>query len=177
MSTATGNVEVISKYNSIKLDTHPDIWFSCYRAEQLEGVNRGDNVSFEYVEKTKGTKTYFNVKGAVQVVEEGTSTGHIVTKPRAFSSGTPAFPVPALDRSRPIIRQNALSHATNVVMHCTAPGPLPLEMAKEIVEVARYFESYSDGSMDVEGVEEEAEDIISKLMAKKESKSGTETPA
>lgn len=184
MPNVNGIVEAISKYNSIMVDSVPDTWFSCYRKEQLDGVNKGDTVAFEYVEKAKGSKTYYNVKGSVNVVDgTGEAETHAVSRPRGGFAPAPtnAFPVPALDRSRPIIRQNALSHATNVVMGLYGgrkeASDTPQVMAEEIVRIARYFESYSDGSMDVEGVEEEAEDIISKLMAKKESKSGTETPA
>lgn len=64
------------------------------------------------------------------------------------------FPVPALSPERAIIRQNALGHATKVVLD----GPMEVgseDGVEEIIRIARKFEAYATGDLDKAMAEED----------------------
>jgi hypothetical protein len=76
------------------------------------------------------------------------------------SYGTRVFPIPALDASRAINRQNALTNARELIECFVHPGDgtpdWNIEFAvQRIIETARMFEAYTCGDLDMQEVEEE----------------------
>lgn len=112
-------------------------WFSVYKAQELGGAQKGDEVSFEYVTVSKGGASFNNVKGNVTIKSKGASEeqGQQSSGGARSSGGTARrggdgsdgavgydgdqfrkrsmkhFPVPKTDVDRPIIRQNSLTQA------------------------------------------------------------------
>jgi hypothetical protein len=147
MAIQSGTVAVVShKFDKFSLLLEGnDTWYSTKFNPNPEPV-KGDVVSFD-----DGGKKYIN-----KLAIEGGGA------PRPTASSAPAggakvsmggFPVDPLARERSIIRQNALAHATNVVTSFDPKGTTVDEMAKQIVAVAKYFETYSAGDMDREEAE------------------------
>lgn len=111
-------------------------WFSVYKAQELGGAQKGDEVSFEYVTVSKGGASFNNVKGNVTIKSKGASEEQGQQSSGGARSGSTArrggdgsdgavgydgdqfrkrsmkhFPVPKTDVDRPIIRQNSLTQA------------------------------------------------------------------
>lgn len=141
MSIITGEVEAKAKTGkSIMVN---GVWYSAYSSATLDGVSKGDTVSFE--EQVKGS--FHNIKGKVSVggspVEGCTATGATVPA----KVGLPI----KLDRERSIIRQNALTNAREYVIYAKRANDnfnvdidTPL-----IIEIAREFEAYTSGDADI----------------------------
>lgn len=139
-----------------------DDWYGAFSASQLDGVEKGDTVSFTYTVAEKGGREYKNIKGNVKK-EAGAST------PVSASSGggggrskwvEKEFPVPPLHPDRSIIRQNSLTHACKVIemsLDDTVPSD---ETAARVVEIARIFEAYSTGESDKEAAEAEVKKML-----------------
>lgn len=129
-------------------------WFSAFNASTLEGVERGDTVSFVYT--LKGD--WKNIKGSVRK-GEGTATDAIApikTSTPHFSRGN--FPIHPLDGQRSIIRQNSLTNAVVVAqMQFSREDTLPTN--EEIISIAREFEKYSAGDLDREAAEAELKEL------------------
>lgn len=144
-------------------------WFSAFAATQVAGVTTGDYVSFTYTEKPSPTgDVYRNIKGNVSkatppadapMTAAGvTSSGEKkYTDSRGFV--VKEFPVPAFHPDRSIIRQNSLGHAVEVVRGAPVAFSSPQEFATEVIEVARIFEAYSSGDLDIAIVEEEMRNL------------------
>ena len=137
----TGTIEAISKDGKRFLLTETNKWYSCFAASQMKG-QRGDTVEFNFDTVVKGANTYQNVKGNVRVV--GTSARPVEGSSEGRDS--PRMPMGLLPvqlaRERAIIRQNALTAAVN---YCGGPGTSP----SEVLDIARIFESYTSGDMDI----------------------------
>jgi hypothetical protein len=143
-------------------------WFSVMASSPvLDSINKGDYVEFTYTEKPSPSgEPYRNIKGSVTKVPPPAAapvTGAGMMKGTASASGFigRTFPVPALAPERSIIRQNSLGHAVEIVTQMTAFGNCE-EAAERTIEIARMFEAYSAGDLDVEMVDEE----IKKMLAK-----------
>lgn len=131
-------------------------------------LNVGDVVSFSFT-----VDTYGNQVDAKAIRKEAASAAVGTNVPVAAvpavraaaptsSGGKGVFPIPALDGQRSIVRQNALTNArellTDVLVRngTTAfSGADTNAVAKRIIEVARIFESYTTGDMDMEEVKDE----------------------
>ena len=113
-------------------------------------VVEGTVVSFDYKETSYGKEltSYSPSTGGAG----GTTATPAAKVNNAFSGGFrgSSFPVPPLDPSRSIIRQNALRHATALVTH-TKANELgnELDLATIIIQVARVFEEYVSGDTEV----------------------------
>ena len=146
MSMITGVVEVKSRTGkSIKIG---DLWYSAFTVATLDGVERGDEVSFESVLDKTGK--YNNIKGSVKKGAGGTAAA-----PTAEGS----FKVlkPTLDRERSIIRQNALTNARELyewVRASTDYDGTAETHCSEIIKMARLFEAYTSGDADIEVAKE-----------------------
>jgi len=113
--------------------------------------NVGDTVEFieEYKWNTSRvayktlTVPIQSLKGGVQTPSRGGSASH-------------GFPIPLRDKQRSIIRQNALAHATKVVIETDPQAALRkgTSVVDNIISVARRFEEYAAG--DIERKEAEA---------------------
>jgi hypothetical protein len=148
MSMVTGVVEAKARTGKgIKVG---DLWYSAFTAATLDGVERGDEVSFESVLDKTGK--YNNIKGAVK------KGGTTVPVSGASSDGTLKVLKPSLDRERSIIRQNALTNARehySSVVDFKALESLSIEeTCKAVIEVARIFEAYTSGDADIEVAKE-----------------------
>ena len=127
---------------------------------KFSGLNVGDVVSFDYTEDQYGKQVAVAsiAKGATPVLSGGSVPSSALPVGRAPApsySSKGVFPIPALDGQRSIVRQNALTNARELVVAKQAGNLSVSDYAKEIVRVARYFESYTTGDMDMEEVKSE----------------------
>lgn len=122
-------------------------WYTCN--EKDLSAKKGDEVEFNFV--VNGI--YNNCKGSIKKVESATPS--LMAKPTGSTFGR-SFPVAALAPERSIIRQNSLGHAVNVVMMIAGSNSTSTsEVAEQVIEVARMFEAYSAGDLDVEIADKE----------------------
>ena len=117
----------------------------------------GDTVDFQFTENTYGKNVDLT---SVRLLAKGEGapapTAPIVgaSKP---SYGPPAkvFPIPLLHGDRAIVRQNSITNAVKVV--CDTLGETatktPEELAEKAIEIARMFEAYSCGDLDMAAAE------------------------
>lgn len=118
----------------------------------------GDEVDFQY---TEGSTGYKNIDlASVRLIKK--ATGSPTAAPTAAASGgakgsyTPAakvFPIPPLHGDRAIVRQNSITNATKAVSDFLGsadgmPDTLD-EYTDAIILVARRFEAYSCGDIDL----------------------------
>jgi hypothetical protein len=70
------------------------------------------------------------------------------------------FPIPALHGDRAIVRQNSISNATKLIVDSVKPTDKANweSLAIEVIQVARMFEAYSCGDLDMEHAISMAED-------------------
>lgn len=113
-----------------------DLWYSVYSPSQMDGVEKGCEVEFDFIKKGE----WNNVKGNVKVLSSDGGTAVEVTVGKA-----------SLARERSIVRQNALGHATAL---CISQGfdsdaDNNISLANEIVSIARVFEAYATGDSDI----------------------------
>jgi len=169
MTMQTGIVEAVStKDVTTKFGTKPTYsikvnggWVKC--GFKNHNANVGDEVEFDGNTGTYGVETK-----AVIVLRKGSGVAPAVT------SSTPAaapqvktfggykdkvFPIPALHGDRAIVRQNALARATDI--YIAARGGKPFELEAEnldfVIRLARKFEAYTAGDIDMmEAIEEDS---------------------
>jgi hypothetical protein len=143
MSIITGVVDAKARTGkSIKVG---ELWYGAFAAAALEGIERGDEVTFESVLDRTGK--YNNIKGIVK------KTGGTPAAPAADGS----FKVlkPSLDRERSIIRQNALTNAREIFAAIGGYEDLDYQkLSEEIIAIARIFEAYTSGDADLEASKE-----------------------
>lgn len=121
----------------------------------------GDTVDFQFTENTYGKNVDLN---SVKLLAKGegapASTAPVVGASK-FSYGPPAkvFPIPLLHGDRAIVRQNSITNAVKLV--CDIPDPdllVTIEgRAEKAIEIARMFEAYSCGDLDMAAAEQMAE--------------------
>lgn len=153
-------------------------WYSAFNPTQLNGVARGDTITFQYKEKESGGRVYKNVQGNVTIegksgndapASNGGSSSESSPPRRASSAyGRGTFPIPALDGQRSIIRQNSVTNAVNLMKdHLPKSGKINWDdYADNVIAVARKFEAYSTGDLDAEEAE--------KLMGESESETASD---
>lgn len=176
MATKTGVIEVMGKDN--KRFKIGEEWFSAFSISQMNDVKLHDSVTFTYTTTVKGENTYNNIKGNVTRNPPGTVGATEASSPSAASAAPPrasssyskgAFPVPALDGSRSIIRQNALTQANTAASNYygltgfnSSDFPTAETYADHIIELARKFEAYSAGDLDAKLIEDMMADMVKK---------------
>jgi hypothetical protein len=155
---AVGKKEVKTKYGmkptfSLKMDGE---WYQCGFTDPR--VSAGDEISFEYTDGTYGKEV---AKGSIMRSSSAPSTTkRTEAEAPAPKSGTGGaysrpFPIPPLHGDRAIIRQNALAHATKLVtegslMVSDADGNIDQDKTTDaIIHIARQFEAYACGDLDV----------------------------
>lgn len=162
MATVTGVVEAKSnKFGKFSILLDNGTWYSSKYDINCE---KGDAVTFEdgdrkYCQKLK-------VVGGGGGTPSASTGATSISKPAPFKAG---FPVPIDTKDRSIVRQNALSHATNLFIGALSKQPdlekvmTPKDLEKflsanasAIVETARIFEGYTSGDDDAM----EAEQIL-----------------
>jgi hypothetical protein len=120
----------------------------------------GDEVDFQYTENTYGKNVDL---ASVQMLKKGTGAAAPIassTAPSKPSYSPPAkvFPIPPLHGDRAIVRQNSITNATKAVNDYLddkdAVGDNVQQYADLIIEIARKFEAYSCGDLDMAAAEE-----------------------
>ena len=119
-----------------------------YNSKYEINVEKGDEVEFDdggksYVRDIKVTKGGGGsaVTGGSTMVSKGSGgTG--------YARG--AFPIPANDGSRAIVRQNSITNAVALYNGLTIPFESMEESAYAVINIARIFEKYSAGDIDAE---------------------------
>lgn len=166
----TGIVEAIStKDVNTKYGNKPTFslkingtWLRCGFKNPNASV--GDEVEFDGNTSPYGLETKeVNVlrKGAGTPAPAATSNTATAV-PRTTGSGYAAkvFPIPPLHGDRAIVRQNALARATD--MYIAARGGKPFELEGSnldfVISLARKFEAYTAGDLDL--AEAEAESAV-----------------
>lgn len=127
----------------------------------------GDTVSFDFTSGKYGNELQ---KGSLMAVAAGghpsptSTTSPTPPSPptRAYGPPVKPFPIPPLHGDRAIVRQNALTNARELYVACSAGDLLVIhtvydgcKMADEIIQIARRFEAYSCGDLDLEAASKE----------------------
>lgn len=168
MTIQTGIVEAVStKEVNTKFGTKPTYsmkvagtWIKCGFKDP--GVRSGYEVEFDGVTGSYGEETKsVNIlrKSGTAPTPSGATTAPAVAAPKAAYSGYKerVFPIPALHGDRAIVRQNALARATDLYIAARGGKPFELELSTLdlIVTLARKFEAYTAGDIDMmEAIEE-----------------------
>lgn len=119
----------------------------------------GDTIDFQYTENTYGKNVDL---ASVRMLSKGTgapapaapATGG--SKP-SYSPPAKVFPIPPLHGDRAIVRQNSVTNATKAVADMlgkTEYSGTMEDYASEIIRLARMFEAYSCGDLDLAKAEE-----------------------
>ncbi len=112
----------------------------------------GDEVDFQYTENTYGKNVDL---ASVRLLVKGSGTpppSTASTAPSKPSYGSPkVFPIPALHGDRATVRQNSISNATKLIVDSVKPTDKANweSLAIEVIQVARMFEAYSCGDLDM----------------------------
>ena len=157
MSEVTGVVEKIaSKEVKTRFGAKPTYsvmiggqWYKC--GFNKPRFNEGDSVTFLATEGTYGME--FDAKS---VTVAASSAKPAASKPAPYSGGKGVFPIPPLDGQRAIVRQNALTNAREVIVASWGGADFTVndDLANDIIALARKFESYACGDLDVARAQE-----------------------
>ena len=164
----TGIVEAIStKDVSTKFGTKPTFsmkvggtWIKC--GFKNPNVAVGYEVEFDGVSGTYGVETKsVNIlrKADAAPTPSGATTAPAAAVFKTAYSGykEKVFPIPALHGDRAIVRQNALARATDLYIAARGGKPFELELSTLdlVVTLARKFEAYTAGDIDMQEAMEE----------------------
>lgn len=142
-------------------------WVKC--GFKNPNASTGDEVEFD-----GNTGTYGLEAKSVNIIRKGTGAPPVAVATVTSSAAVPVkpsyggykekvFPIPALHGDRAIVRQNALARATD--LYVAARGGKPFELEAEsldfVIKLARKFEAYTAGDLDMaEAVSETEEEQI-----------------
>lgn len=145
MAKVTGVVGWVGKNKfdkySIKLEDNPQ-W---YNSNYPINCEKGDTVEFDDGDKNYCRKLrVVSSGGGASAPSAGGKTGG--------GSNKGSFPIGVRDGQRSIIRQNALTNARELVTNVQDPDEPLDNVTDEIIRVARKFEAYTTGDMDMEEV-------------------------
>lgn len=113
----------------------------------------GDEVDFQFTENTYGKNVDL---ASVRLLVKGTGAATPSTATTASpkpSYGSPkVFPIPALHGDRAIVRQNSLTNAVKLITDSVVKTDKAdfEDMADFAISIARKFEAYSCGDLDME---------------------------
>ena len=120
----------------------------------------GDTVDFQYTENTYGKNIDM---ASVRLLAKGEGAPAPVAAPTggskpSYSPPSKVFPIPPLHGDRAIVRQNSITNAVKATDNYlrgedVTPGSIE-EYADFVIEVARKFEAYSCGDLDLAAAEE-----------------------
>jgi hypothetical protein len=121
----------------------------------------GDEIDFQFSENTYGKTVDMT---SVQLISKGTGSPTpppataTTAPPKAYGAPAKVFPIPPLHGDRAIVRQNSITNATKAVADFASNGDVELETmdayAEMIIHIARKFEAYSCGDLDMQAAEE-----------------------
>ena len=171
---ATGVVtDITAIHRTTKFGVKPVYNLNIDGAQYSNGFNKppcnvGDTVEFEFTSGKYGNEIQ---KGSLMAKGSGTSTPGSAPTPtaaapaRTYGPPTKPFPIPALHGDRAIVRQNALTNARELFTQCCLDDTLLVEGVAEILKhadaviaIARRFEAYSCGDMDLEAANKAVEE-------------------
>jgi hypothetical protein len=125
--------------------------------------NEGDEVNFSFTDGTYGKSVDVATvrvitKGSGSPATASTSASkapgntEVASAPTNRSYGPPAkvFPIPALHGDRAIVRQNSLTNAVNLLKEYFSEDVEMEQRAQYVINIARMFEAYSCGDLDME---------------------------
>ena len=171
MTMMSGVVEAVStKDVTTKFGVKPTYsfkvngtWIKC--GFKNPSVDVGYTVDFDGVTGTYGIETKaVNILSraiATPVVTASTAVPTTVA-PKSYGGGgykDKVFPIPALHGDRAIVRQNALARATDLYIAARGGKPFELEASTLdlVIKLARKFEAYTAGDLDMAEAMEENE--------------------
>jgi hypothetical protein len=120
----------------------------------------GAEIEFAFTENTYGKQVD---EKSLRVISSGSGKASTASTSPAIEGGAPTpasrsygppakvFPIPALHGDRAIVRQNSLTNAVNLLKEDKELAKHSAEArADAIINIARMFEAYSCGDLDVE---------------------------
>ena len=166
MSSMTGVVEaestkdVTTKWGvkptySIKVN---GTWVKC--GFKKPPCNTGDEISFDGETGTyglEGKNIIVTAKGSGAPPASSTAVSVVPSSKGASTFNARVFPIPPLHGDRSIVRQNALARSTELFIGCRGGKPFDLneDATKIIISIARQFEAYTAGDLDLAQAEAE----------------------
>lgn len=150
----TSKKEVKTKFGmkptfSVKVDGE---WYSNGFTDPR--VSAGDEIAFEYTDGRYGKEfdkgTVMRISKGAAPADEPTAAPAATAPKSTYSTASRPFPIPPLHGDRAIIRQNALGHATRVVVVSTMAGETDDAVSERIIRLARKLEAYACGDLDAE---------------------------
>lgn len=162
MATMNGTVEELSQKDvTTKFGVKPTYsmkvngtWIKC--AFKKPPCNVGDEVTFDGEAGTYGMEGKNIIVTARGVGAPPSSSTPI---PKAtYTSSSRIFPIPPLHGDRSIVRQNALARATELAIECRGGKPFEIDAGTVtvIIALARQFEAYTAGDLDLAAATAEA---------------------
>ena len=125
--------------------------------------NVGDTIAFDGETGTYGVEAKgitVTAKGAPGTAPVATSVTSIKSAPSGGGSySAKVFPIPALHGDRSIVRQNALARATELYIGARGGKPFDLDDSTStlVIRMARQFEAYTAGDLDLAAAKKESE--------------------
>lgn len=122
--------------------------------------NEGDDITFSFSEGKYGKDVdvaSVRVVGSGRAPTAATVAGSAAPKSGGYMKAEKPFPVPALHGDRAIIRQNALTNAREAWVASNGGKAFTFDpdvVAAAVLSLARKFEAYSTGDLDVEMAKE-----------------------
>ena len=123
----------------------------------------GDTIDFQFTENTYGKNVDLTSVRLLSKGEGAPAVTGAVVAPSKPSFGAPAkvFPIPPLHGDRAIVRQNSITNAVKAADNYlrgedSTPSNLD-EYAEFIIQLARKFEAYSCGDLDLAAAEQMTE--------------------
>ncbi len=113
----------------------------------------GEAVSFEYTPGKYGNEANATTitRGAAPTTTADPAPAPAVVRAAFGSKG--AFPIPALDGQRAIVRQNAITNAREMYVASKGGKGFALDFQQDalnVIEIAKMFEAWACGDMDME---------------------------
>ncbi|CAB4160925.1 hypothetical protein UFOVP729_21 [uncultured Caudovirales phage] len=124
----------------------------------------GDTIDFQFTENTYGKNVDLT---SVRLLSKGegapaTATAAVAPSKPSYGAAAKVFPIPPLHGDRAIVRQNSITNAVkaldNYLQHAEDTSPRNIDdYANFVIEVARKFEAYSCGDLDLAAAEQMTE--------------------
>jgi hypothetical protein len=161
------------KVHSLKINGE---WFQCGFKDPR--VKAGDVVNLQFTDDQYGHQIDMSTfviasKGTgVVAVAAPPAGGNVQTYQPKPMGGKGVFPIPALDGQRSIVRQNALTNAREMITTLISTSKSNIEigvwadrqmqfdnLSEEVIRIARKFEAYACGDLDMEEVQAEQQQV------------------
>lgn len=120
----------------------------------------GDTIDFQFTENTYGKNVDLT---SVRLLSKGEgapapSTPPVVASKPSYGAPAKVFPIPPLHGDRAIVRQNSITNAVKLVSDTPTDMMSLEERAEKAIQIARMFEAYSCGDLDLAAAEKMSAD-------------------